>query len=135
MLDVGTSNALVLYKESTGDTNKDMNIVEFKKRLVKSFVGAKIGQVEDVPKPHKAERVEARMGCACCAFYGTNRQTRYQCSHPECGIPLCNVGSGKVGKDCFSICHADETIRLAIYQKYKAMQVRTNTRCRVAETS
>ena len=102
LLDVGTSNALVIFKESTGDKNKDMNIVEFKKRLVKSFVGPKICQVEKVPEPHMAERVEARLGCACCTFYGHKRQTRFQCSHPECGIPLCNVGSGKVG-DVFDL--------------------------------
>ena len=74
-------------------------------------MGPKICQVEKVPEPHKAERVEARLSCVCCTFYGRKRRTRFQCSHPECGIPLCNVGSGKVGDDCFSLCHTDETIR------------------------
>ena len=135
LLDVATSNALVLYKESTDEKNKDMNIVEFKKKLVYSFVGQKIGRIGDEPiqEPHKAERVEARLTCACCAFYGRSRRTRYRCSHPECGIPLCNLGSGKVGEDCFSICHADENIRMAIFRKFKAMKLKRNARCKLSD--
>ena len=49
------------------------------------------------------------------------------------GIPLCNVGSGKVGDYCFLICHTDETIRQAIFWKYIAMKARTNTKCRVLD--
>ena len=35
LLDLGTSNDLVIFKESTGDENKDMNIVDFKKGWLK----------------------------------------------------------------------------------------------------
>ena len=123
----------VVHPRLSGAQYHKIYVSKILKRLVKSFVGPRFGQVEKVPEPHKAERVEARLGCTCCTFYGRKKRTRFRWNHPECGIPLCNVGSGKVEDNCFSICHADETIRQAIFRKYKAMKARTNTKCRVID--
>ena len=66
LLDVGTSNALVLYRETLPeDMKKNINLVEFKQRLVMSFIGPKLGEVEvGIPVPqHKLVRTEARHQC------------------------------------------------------------------------
>ena len=47
LLDVGTSNALVVYKEATKPKNDKMSIVEFKKLLVLNFVGNKMNVTTD----------------------------------------------------------------------------------------
>ena len=43
LLDVGTSNALVLYNEAVSEESQRMNIVEFKAKLIETFVGVKFG--------------------------------------------------------------------------------------------
>jgi hypothetical protein len=41
------------------------------------------------------------------------RRTRYQCG--KCGIPLCSIGIGKVGDDCFTMGHkTDETLEIVL---------------------
>ena len=74
---------------------------------------------------HTAERIWGRLTCACCAFYNRNCCTRFRCSHPECRIPLCNIGNGRVDEDSFALCHSDEKIGLAILWKYNAMKPQT----------
>lgn len=63
LLDVGTSNAMILYNEAmkiplehTNQRNGDgaVNIVDFKRKLVESFVGSKISRVvSDAPPIHQ----------------------------------------------------------------------------------
>jgi hypothetical protein len=45
LLDVETSNALVIYNEAVKDKQKSLNIVEFKIGLVESLVGQKVKDV------------------------------------------------------------------------------------------
>jgi hypothetical protein len=91
LLDVGASNALVLYNESvkmstprTNGTYTPMNILSpFKMQLVEGLVGrwmdSQAGQpeaVEHVPV-HIQGGVCSR--CANCALLSQTRQTRYKC--------------------------------------------------------
>ena len=71
LLDVGTSNALVLYNASIHDSQK-MNIVEFKAKLIETFVGRKIGiggPVAPVQVEHVPQRSSGRNNCAYCALF------------------------------------------------------------------
>jgi hypothetical protein len=112
LLDVGTSNALVLHnmylKSKSEDTGKykPMNILQFKMKLVDNFVGQDIdslfesgGCAEDQHVPaHITDKV--RSLCVWCALMSRSRRTRYQCA--KCGIPLCSIGNGRVEEDCFT---------------------------------
>jgi hypothetical protein len=115
LLDVGTSNALVLHNEylqsKSDDTGKytPMNIVQFKMKLVDNLVRKKIdslfesgGCADDQHAPvHITD--EVRSLCVWCALMSRLRQTRYQCA--KCGIPLCSIGNGRVEEDCFTAAH------------------------------
>jgi hypothetical protein len=135
LLDVGTSNALVLYKEATKPNNAKMSIVEFKSILVESFVGNKLGLAPErnLELAHTLIQIgnDTRRICAYCALFGeTNKRTRYRCSHPDCMIPLCSPASGQAPVDCFTECHANESIRKATFKKYEAMKKKTNHKCK-----
>ena len=131
LLDVGTSNALVLYNEAVdlSGWSKDnkMNIVEFKMNLIESFCGSKLdgGRVERSPEQrHVPERSNSRNRCAYCALFSMNQQTRFRCS--VCDVPLCTVGSGRVNQDCFVLCHENKTTRQLVIRKFEGMKKNTN---------
>lgn len=136
LLDVGTSNALVLYNESCSirlppNTYKPMNIVEFKMTLVEGLVGKTIEElfndgVTDVP--HSAVHIEGnlRSRCAFCALLSRQQRTRYKCL--SCGVPLCSIGNGKVEDDCFSKAHESEEVQRLVCVKYEEMQKRTTNK-------
>jgi hypothetical protein len=138
LLDVGTSNALVLYNDLlrmrvTNGTYSPMNIVDFKMQLVEGLVGRLIdnesGQdevVEDVPV-HIQGGICSR--CAYCALLSRTRRTRYKCI--GCGVPLCSIGSGKVDDDCFAQAHNSIERQEQVCKKYMAMQKRTTSKNKV----
>ena len=133
LLDVGTSNALVLYNESmkirleeTGGYTA-MNIVQFKMQLVEDLVGRSIddlfesgggGRAEQHTPVHIGGGVRSR--CAYCALMSRVRRTRYQCA--GCGVPLCSIGNGRVEDDCFTAAHETEDRRQMVGKKYLEMQ-------------
>jgi hypothetical protein len=133
LLDVGTSNALVLFNESSkmltraNETYKPMNIVEFKQQLVEGLVGRLIdsqsGEDEVVEHIPVKMQGEVRSRCAYCALLSRTRRTRYKCL--GCGVPLCSIGSGKVDDDCFAIAHESLERRELVCKKFVAMQKRT----------
>ena len=128
LLDVGTSNALVLYNESIHDSQK-MNIVEFKAKLIETFVGRKIGiggPVAPVQVEHVPQRSSGRNNCAYCALFSVTRRTRFRCA--GCNVPLCSVGTGHVDQDCFTLCHESDTTREMVIRKFETMQKKTNKR-------
>ena len=87
LLDVGTSNALILYKLSKGGSNNDMLIVDFKESLMKSFVGPQIEAIQVDPNgmiPHLPEKAMGRNRCAHCAIFGKSHHTRFCCAAPDC---------------------------------------------------
>jgi DNA polymerase III epsilon subunit-like protein len=140
LLDIGTSNALVLHneflKQEAATNSKDytpMNIVEFKKQLVEELVGRSVvGNMEKSddqdPHLHIAVRIQGAYGrakCANCALMSRSRRTRYQCA--ICGVPLCVMGSGKINEsDCFTMAHESEARRDLVLKKYFAMQQPNN---------
>lgn len=128
LLDVGTSNALVLhneYRKINAEKNQvpytAMNIVQFKMKLVDDLVGKSIDNLfesgECADDQHTPVHVAgtSRSLCVYCAVISRPkvRRTRYQCG--KCGIPLCSIGNGKVGDDCFTMAHkTDETLEIVL---------------------
>ena len=103
-----------------------MNILDFKAKLIETFVGRKftngpvgIHEIEHVP-----ERSNSRNICAYCALFSLTRQTRFQCA--GCNVPFCCVDTGHVDKDCFTICHESEKMREMMIKKFEAIQKKTN---------
>ena len=79
LLDVGTSNALVLFRESQ---KSNINVVEYKKQLVNLLIGSRLSTIEAPIVQHKLVRVEGdkRLSCAyCSAFFTNSKRTRYIC--------------------------------------------------------
>jgi hypothetical protein len=98
LLDVGTSNTLVLYKESSkmriiDGTYAPMNIVDFKMQLVEGLVGRWIDSQSGQEQVVEHVPVHIQGGicswCAYCALLSRTRQTRYKCI--GCGVPLCSI--------------------------------------------
>jgi hypothetical protein len=132
-LDVGTSNALVLYNESVKSclqqettTHTPMNIVEFKMKLVEDLVGRSIDNLFDGKgeggEQHTPVHIEGgqRSWCAYCALMSRTRRTRIQCA--GCGVPLCSIGNERVGDDCFTLTHETEDRREMVCRKYNEMK-------------
>ena len=126
MLDVGTSNSLVLYKLAGGPS--DMNIVLFKQQLIIYFVGSKIHMMPSASLEHRLERVanETRHKCVYCEMYGEkSKRTRHFCSALGCNLPLCCIGASRSNtNDCFSLAHSNEEIRMALVNKHQKMQAK-----------
>ena len=135
LVDVGTSNARVLYNEQLriraeqdGRQCKPMSIRKFKMHLVEDLVGKKIedlGQRSDVVQEleHTCGLIpnNVRARCAYCSLMSRgNSRTRFQCV--VCGVPLCPMGSGRVQHDCFTEAHETEERRQMVLQKYLQMQ-------------
>jgi hypothetical protein len=133
LLDVGTSNALVLYNESKqrhrgAAGNSRMNIVQFKMKLVEDLAGVNLNgmfqDTADAEQKHTPIHVKegSRSMCSYCALRGIFRRTRYQCA--ACGLPLCSIGSGKVERDCFTLAHENEATRALVTERHAEMKKR-----------
>jgi glycine cleavage system aminomethyltransferase T len=122
LLDIGTSNALVLYNEDRrmklkGGEASLMNIIELKKQLVADFIGREAmeelngkGRAKGEELEHVPVRVEGntRYRCALCAMEEKDKRTRFKCA--MCGVPFCKAGNGRVENDCFTMAHKSEDI-------------------------
>ena len=128
LLDVGTSNALVLYKLAKGGDANLMSIVQFKQELVLAFVGERLRAVPETVVSHVPTKSSGRYRCVHCAIFSKTSRTRFHCSAPDCQLPLCSVGSGLVGRDCFSLCHGNKELHEAALIKFEMMKKRTNKR-------
>ena len=102
LLDVGTSNALVLYNEGRKPL-PPINIAQFKKLIVDHFIGERITGISMIPveMQHIAVRTEngSRLICAFCSLHSQSSRTRFICQ--VCGTPLFCLSSGKTETDCF----------------------------------
>ena len=127
VLDVGTSNALVLFNEAT---EKSYNIVQFKKELVYTFIGHKINTIPQEPVlEHSLMRGESRLKCVYCdTLSNTSSRTRYYCGNPNCMLPLCHIDPGKNIRDCFALAHANEQLRCILVQRRDRMKQKANRR-------
>jgi hypothetical protein len=139
LLDVGTSNARVLYNEQLrlqaeeqGIIYKALNIVDFKMQLVDDLVGTSLSDLFDRSRVSEVDEhkcvpipgnVQAR--CAYCSLMSRGiSRTRFQCE--ICGVPLCSMGSGKLRNDCFGDAHETEERRQMVLQKYLHMQTKNS---------
>ncbi|KAG7354197.1 PolC-type DNA polymerase III [Nitzschia inconspicua] len=128
LLDVGTSNALVLYNEAMNGKQEPYNIVDFKNKVVEALVGPVL--VDDIPSDQSVAHCMTnisgaeRQRCTYCSLKGKVARTRYMCK--GCGVPYCCIGSGKTDKDCFASAHENEGIREICIRHYRMQQ--TNTR-------
>ena len=128
ILDVGTSNALVLYnlgRSKAGSTKAPMNIFQFKMKVIEAMVGDKIESLEgnggELDIEHTAVHIEgnARLRCAYCALLSKSCRTRFICS--SCEVPLCCMGSGRTSNDCFAMAHKTEETTKLVIEKYEHM--------------
>jgi DNA polymerase III epsilon subunit-like protein len=136
LVDVGTSNARVLYNErlrtqaeQRGIQYKPMGIRTFKMHLVEDLVGKKMealrrtldDEVEELEHTCGLIPNNVRARCAYCSLMSRgNSRTRFQCV--VCKVPLCPMGSGRVKHDCFSEAHKTEERQHMVLQKYLQMQ-------------
>lgn len=132
LLDVGTSNSLVIYNEAMKvlqpTTYTPMNIVDYKMLLVEGLIGKKIddllaGPDQEECEEHVPVHIEdmKRKRCVLCSLRGKNRvRTRFICG--KCKVPLCCVGSGRVETNCFDLAHKNETIIELVLEKHLSMQ-------------
>jgi hypothetical protein len=131
LLDVGTSNALVLYnlgREMIPNNPKPpINIVDFKLQLIQQLVEDKIEGTATTNdnEEHVPIHVENNMRkrCAFCALMSQASRTRFVCS--VCEVPLCCIGNGRIDKDCFTMAHKTEETRQLVVEKHDFMQKRT----------
>jgi hypothetical protein len=132
LLDVGTSNALVVYNEAMAEKEKKpMNIADFKLKIIESLVGHKMKETvgeNGQAVEHKMTKIlgNNRLRCSFCSLTSVYSRTRYMCE--GCGnVPYCSIGSGKTDKDCFAIAHENENIRQLCVSKHEAQQRYTKT--------
>ena len=129
MLDVGTANALVLYKEAlNNETTNKMNVAQFKSLLIKEFMkeNKKPPPTRD-PNKHEIDRIpgERRNQCTYCALTTPEgkeaTRTRFRCGMHQCLLPLCSTNHS----DCFFRAHEDEDIHQQCMEKFQSMLSRT----------
>ena len=115
LLDVGTANALVLYREAmNNDTTNKMSIVAYESKLVNLLVGDRISKpLITIPTVHELVRKGRRHICTYCAIFSKTLRTRYRCAVPSCNLPLCCVGQSHSDQDCFAKAHANDKIHRA----------------------
>ena len=139
LLDVGTSNALVLFNEQLkiaageGGEFTKWNIVEFKLKLVEDLVGKSLDDLHrkssvEEEAEHKCVPIPGgnRVKCAYCGLMSRESRTRYQCV--VCGVPLCSMGSGKVKHDCFTEAHKTPDRIEMVLKKHQRMQMKNPNR-------
>ena len=96
LLDVGTSNSLVIFKLAKGHEVSNMSIVEYKEEIVKALLGPRLLEIPKSLVKHSPIKTEGRKRnrCAHCALFSRVRRTRFHCQAPDCQLPLCSVGVG-----------------------------------------
>ena len=126
LLDVSTSNALILYREVTDD--RKMNLFHYKKQLMHLLVGEWLANIEQPVLQHILVRIDGdqRLGCAYCNALGESKRTRYICQHPQCKIPLCSIGSNRDNWDSFAMAHSNKNMRKMLMCQVVKMQQKAN---------
>ena len=132
LLDVGTSNALVLYNLTRKEGQQPLTIVNYKTELIRAFVGTRLQGIPETVVEHVPQNKDGRFRCAHCALFSRVRRTKIRCSAPGCDLPLCSIGSGMAGQDCFTICHGNNNLHKAVLMKYISMKKKVNIRIKSA---
>lgn len=132
LLDVGTANSLVLYREAMdNDATRNLSIVDFKKQIVHTIIGERVQKtikLTDDENIHKLTKYEGptdrRYTCVVCAIMSKKTKTRYICQHVECMMPFCTPQYG----DCHAKAHGQKDLYELCKRKWEAMQRNTNNR-------
>ena len=131
LLDVGTGNGLVLYREAmNNDATRQLSLVEFKKQIVHNIIGDTIQKTikskeENIHKLQKYEGdTDRRYTCVYCALASKKCKTRFICNHTDCQMPFCNPKYG----DCHAVAHSKKEIYELCLRKWDGMQKNTNNR-------
>ena len=69
LLDVGMSNALVLFNLTQRDGQKNSTIVEFKPEWIRAFLGTRLQGIPDSVVEHVPLRTDGRFRCAHCTLF------------------------------------------------------------------
>ena len=134
LLDVGTSNAMILYSSTKNDN--EVNLASFKRALVWHFVGDMLStpvSPANTEQRHLLVRIsdeeDLRSMCTYCSMVDRQRhRTRYKCAF--CHIPLCSQASGKRDRDCFALAHETPSVLEMLKQHHNAQKKRTSIRYR-----
>jgi hypothetical protein len=130
LLDVGTANALVLYRLAMNGAADKMTIVEFKSKIVMALcINAFPKNVPQSLEPiHELVKLpnNRRNLCAYCSLFKKKTRTRYKCAEPNCNLPLCSIATGKTDVDCFAVCHSNENLRKATIARHRMILLKTN---------
>ena len=132
LLDVGTANSLVLYREAmNNNVTKKLSLVDFKRMFVHYVIGETPQKsLSEMDCTHKLIKIEGntRPACVRCALVlSITKRTRYVCQNKKCNLPLCSVGP-QCTEDCFALSHANSEIHELCLQKHQIMLRNTNNR-------
>ncbi|MFM7529124.1 MAG: exonuclease domain-containing protein [Nodosilinea sp.] len=132
LLDVGTSNANILYNEALrilhGNDRNSVNIVDYKIRLVEYLVGKDINELlegkskeeNDEHKPIELPQGRRERCVVCTMESGGRTRTRFRCQ--VCGVALCVPGHGKHINNCFAEAHSSLDVLKKVLKKAEAMK-------------
>ena len=108
--------------------NKEMNMVDFCLQLLENFTGSRVQRLIALAPPleHIAVKSGMRQRCAYCALNDRESRSRFQCN--TCLVPLCSVGTGKAGTNCFSLAHKSNEMKRIVKLKHQRMETMVNKR-------
>ena len=89
LLDVGMSNALVLFNLTQSDGQKSSTIVEFNSELIRAFLGTWLQGIPDSVVEHVPLCTDGRFCCAHCALFSEVWRTKKDVAHQ--GVIFCCV--------------------------------------------
>ena len=69
LLDVGTSNALILYNLTLWEGQQSFTIVNFKTELIRAFVGTRLQGIPETVVEHVPQNTDGCFHCAHCALF------------------------------------------------------------------
>jgi hypothetical protein len=129
LIDVGTSNALVLYNElvkicwQLPAQHTPMNIVPFKMKLAEDLVGRSINNLFESRagggEQHTPVHIKVGYGRG---VHIVHRMRRTRCQCAGCGVPWCLIGNGKVDDNCFTVAHETVERQELVCKKYEEMK-------------
>ena len=98
-------------------------------KLIYALVGPNLVGIDEPVTEHKMEKMQgkSRYQCSYCSLFGKpSKRTRYKCSHPDCNMPLCSLGTGRTDQDCFVLSHINDDVRKAVALHFLKMKRKHN---------
>jgi Transposase IS4 len=132
LLEVGTTNALVIYNKSM---HESMNIFEFKHKIVTSLSESRLDNNKPTILASHALIINPDKGRHICAHCGlTGMFSRTVSAADDCKLQLCSFGNNKLKtedkqQDCFSLSLANKATQQLCLQRQDKMKLKTNKDC------